>query len=105
MDFGTNQRRLKKIRKYSTSSIWENLLEAPLSNLNMKLQNIVLVEEVIPYDSYKSYIKVLYDSKDLFLKLEIVFNSRGRPNVFINPTVLETLGFIKIKGKLLLDRR
>jgi hypothetical protein len=106
MDLGPNQYRLKKIRKYSTSCIWESLLEEPLSIYNMKLQDIIIVEEIVPYDSYKSYIQVKSDSKNVwFLKLEIVFNSKGRPNVFINPTILETLRFIKIKGKLLLDHR
>ena len=99
-----NLARLKKIRKFSTSWIWESLLEEPLLNYNMKLQQIIIVEEIIPYDSYKAYIKLV--SKDeIFLKLEIVFNSKGRPNVFINPTILRTLRFIKIKGTLLLDHR
>jgi len=98
--------RLSKIQKYSVSWIWESMLKDPFSRLNCIFQEITLVDEVLPYELYHAYIQIKSHSKENeFLKLEIVFNSMCRPNVFIHPMILHSLKSVKSLGNILLDKR
>ena len=74
--------------------------------MNIVFEEIVLIEELIPFEFYVGFVRIKSQSeKDEFIEVVVTFNKKGQPNINCNPEILNSIEDCLDGGKILLDNR
>lgn len=72
--------------------------------MNLEFQEIVFVEELVPYESYRGFVKVKSHSQMLeFIEISVRFNKKGHPYASIHPCIIHTISSTSATGKVLFN--
>lgn len=90
--------RQEKIERYAKLWYWEDVIKAQFSVMNLEFQEIVFIEEILPYINYIGFVKV---KEDEFIEVSVTFNKRGHGTMNIRPTILNSIEDEIAGGKVL----
>jgi hypothetical protein len=93
------------IQRYARIWYWEDLLKTQFSVMNLEFQEIVFIEEILPYINYIGFVKVKSHSKqNEFIEVMVSFNKKGRGTINIHPRILHSIEDEIAGGKVLLNK-
>ena len=93
------------IQRYARIWYWEDLLKTQFSVMNLEFQEIVFIEEILPYINYIGFVKVKSHSKhNEFIEVMVSFNKKGRGIINIHPRILNSIEDEIAGGKVLLNK-
>lgn len=97
--------REKRIKKYNVGYFWEYVIKTEFSIMNIEFQEIVLIEEIIPYSNYTGFARIKsHSKKDEFIEIMVSFDKRGIPSISINSTIINSVLDYLDGGTILLDK-
>lgn len=98
--------RERAVNRFAKLFFWEDVLRKQFSVMNIEFQEIVLIEEMIPFTMYSGFCRIKsLSEKDEFIEVMVSFNKQGKPNVNCNPVILNSIEEYLDGGKILLDNR
>ena len=84
--------REEKIQRYALLWYWEDILKTQFSVMNLEFQEIVFIEEILPYINYIGFVRVKSHSKqDEFIEVMVSFNKKGQASINIHPRILNSI--------------
>ena len=93
------------IQRYARIWYWEDIIKKQFSEMNLEFQEIVFIEEILPYVNYVGYVQVKSHSKnDEFIEVTVSFNKRGSAYINIHPRLLNSIEDEIAGGKVLLSK-
>ena len=94
--------RERSIKRYAKLFFWEDILRKQFSIMNIEFQEIVFIEELVPYQVYVGFsrIKPLSD-KDEFIETTVSFNKRGFPSMTCSPRIIHCIQDCLDGGRIL----
>ena len=97
--------REQRIERYKVGYFWEEILRNLFSEMNIEFQEIVFIEELVPYQVYVGFsrIKPLSD-KDEFIETTVSFNKRGFPSMTCSPRIIHCIQDCLDGGRILLNK-
>jgi len=94
------------INRYAKLFFWEDVLKKQFSIMNIEFQEIVLIEELVPFTMYSGFSRIKsLSEKDEFIEVIVSFNKKGVPNINCNRTIIHSIEDCLDGGKILLDNR
>jgi hypothetical protein len=95
--------REQRIQHYGKGFYWNELLKNEFSKLNYKFEEIVLIEELIPFERYRGFARIHAGSnKNKFILVSVSFNKRARPYISFSQFIFNSV--FTGKGKILLNK-
>jgi hypothetical protein len=96
--------REQRIKRYSVGYFWEPILRNRFSEMNVEFEEIVFIEELIPYSMYSAYIRIKsHSKKDEFIETTVSFNKHGVPSLSIQSNIINSVLDYIDGGKVLLN--
>lgn len=90
------------IQKYAKIWYWEEILKTQFSVMNLELQEIVFIEEIIPYINYIGFVRIKSNSKqDEYIEVTVSFNKKGQAIINIYPRIINSIEDEIAGGKVL----
>ena len=72
--------------------------------MNLEFIEIVLIEELIPFEFYIGFVRIKSQSdKDEFIEVVVSFNIDGLPHINCNPNILNSIEE-HLEGNILLNK-
>lgn len=94
-----------RIRNNATTIFWKEKLKKYLSHMNLEFEEIMLIEEVDPFNYYIAHIKVnSHSEKNKFIEVIVTFNVKGQASISIYPILLDTINLDFSYGNILLNK-
>jgi hypothetical protein len=96
--------REQRIERYKVGYFWEEILRNLFSEMNIEFQEIVLVEELVPYQLYVGFSRIKSVSKtEEFLETTVSFNKHGVPSMSCSPVIINSVKDYLDGGKILFN--
>lgn len=97
--------RERVVNRYAKLFFWEDVLRKQFSVMNIEFQEIVLIEELVPYTIYTGFSRIKSSSgKDEFIETIVSFNKRGFPSLSCNPTIIYSINDYLDGGRILFNK-
>ena len=97
--------RERAINRYAKLFFWEDVLRKQFSVMNIEFQEIVLIEELVPFTVYVGFSRIKsLSEKDEFIETTVSFNKHGAPSLNCNPRIIHSIEECLDGGRLILNK-
>jgi hypothetical protein len=98
--------REQAIQRYAKAWFWEDILKKELLKMNLEFQEIMFIEEIIPYSHYIGFVKVKpVSNRNEFIEVTVLFDKRARVILSFRANIIYSFEEEIAGGKILLDHR
>jgi hypothetical protein len=98
--------RERAVNRFAKLFFWEEILRKQFSIMNIEFQEILLIEELVPFTVYVGFSRIKsLSEKDEFIETTVTFNKKGTPSLNCNPRIIYSIDDCLDGGKILLDNR